>query len=76
MAPGFSDEPGSAVYGTVEDLDAAPQNESSEWITPLLCTKDEVRRLLRTEKLSVRAAFLCFLFLAAPDDNPFAFMED
>ena len=76
LAPGFSDEPGSAVYGTVEDLDAAPQNESSEWITPLLCTKDEVRRLLRTEKLSVRAAFLCFLFLAAPDDNPFAFMED
>ncbi|MBQ9631548.1 MAG: NUDIX hydrolase [Lachnospiraceae bacterium] len=75
LAPGFSDEPGSAVFGTVEDLEAKPESESTEWITPLLCTKDEVRRILREEKLSVRAAFLCFMFLNTPDDDPFAFME-
>ena len=76
LAPGFSDEPGSAIFGTVSDLDSKPENESSEWITPLLCTKDDVRRLLKEEKLSVRAAFLCFIFLSTPDDSPFGFMED
>ena len=76
LAPGFSDEPGSAVFGTVEDLDALPQNEPTEWIEPLLCTKAEVRRLLEQEKMSVRAAFLCFLFLAMPDDDPFGFLQD
>ena len=76
LAPGFSDEPGSAVFGTVENLDGKPQNESSEWIEPMLCTKDEVRRILREEKMSVRAAFLCFLFLKSTGEDPFGFMEE
>ncbi len=74
LVPGFSDEPGSTVFGTVEDLEAKPQNEPTEWIEPKLCTKQEVRRILEEEKLSVRAAFLCFLFLMMPDDDPFGFL--
>lgn len=76
LVPGFSDEPGSAVFGTVTDLDAPQQNESTEWIQPLLCDKKEVRRILSEEIVSVRAAFLCFLFLAMPDDDPLGFLQD
>ncbi len=76
LVPGFSDEPGSAVFGTVTNLDAASHNESTEWITPLLCDKDEVRRILSEEVVSVRCAFLCFLFLNTPDNDPFSFLCD
>ena len=76
LAPGFSDEPGSTVFGTVEDLKGRPQNEPTEWIETLLCTKQEVRRILEQEKMSVRAAYLCFLFLMMPDDDPFGFLRE
>ena len=76
LVPGFSDEPGSAVFGTVTDLDAAAHNESTEWIEPMLCDKEQVRRILEEEKVSVRAAFLCFLFLAMPDEDPLGFLLD
>ncbi len=76
LVPGFSDEPGCTVFGTVTDLDNAAVNESTEWIRPMLCDKQEVRRILEEEKMSVRAAFLCFMFLSAPDDDPFGFMME
>ena len=74
LVPGFSDEPGATVFGKVSNLDAVARNESTEWIWPVLADKDEVRRILREEKVSVRAAYLCFLFLSTPDDDPFAFL--
>ena len=76
LVPGFSDEPGSAVFGTVEDLDAKALNEPTEWIETVLCTKEDVKRILEKEKVSVRAAFLCFQFLMMPADDPFGFLLD
>ena len=75
LAPGFSDEPGQAVFGTVDGLDGKPQNESTEWIETMLATKDDVRRILSEEKVSVRAAFLMFNFLNSNPDEPFRLLE-
>ncbi len=75
LVPGFSDEPGAAIFGTIEGLDGKPQNESSEWIEVLLADKAEVRRILREEKVSVRAAFLMFQFLQSSKEEPFKFLD-
>lgn len=75
LVPGFSDEPGSAVFGTVDDLSGASHNESGEWIEVLLADKDEVRRILSEEKVSVRAAFLMMNFLKADPEDPFGFLD-
>lgn len=74
LAPGFTDEPGSAVFGYVTDIGERAL-ESSEWIEVILADKEEVRRILSEEKLSVRAAFLMMQFLAMPDEEPFRFLE-
>ncbi len=75
LVPGFSDEPGCAVFGYASDLSSAPQNESSEWIEVVLADKAEVRRILSEEKVSVRAAFLMFQFLQMSPEAPFAFLN-
>lgn len=73
LVPGFSDEPGSAVFGYVTDI-GERSLESTEWIEVILADKKEVRRILSEEKLSVRAAFLMMQYLAMPDDDPFRFL--
>ena len=75
LAPGFSDEPGTAIFGTIDGLDGKKQNESSEWIEVLLADKKEVRRILEEEKTSVRAAFLMHAFLRSDPKQPFDFLE-
>ena len=74
LAPGFTDEPGSAVFGRVK-ANVGCELESTEWIEVILADKAEVRRILAEEKLSLRAAFLMMQFLAMPDDDPFRFLE-
>ncbi len=74
LAPGFTDEPGSAVFGYVTGTSARAL-ESTEWIEVFLADKAEVRRILAEEKLSLRAAFLMMQFLAMPDEDPFRFLE-
>lgn len=76
LVPGFSDEPGCAVFGSVKDLSGRPENESTEWIEVFLCDKKEIRRILEEERVSVRAAFLMFQFLQMPDNDPFGFLMD
>lgn len=75
LAPGFSDEPGSAIFGTIDGLDGTKENESTEWIEVLLADKREVLRILQEEKTSVRAAFLMQAFLKSSPDEPFAFLS-
>ena len=75
LAPGFSDEPGSAVFGSVALPGGAPREESSEWIEVHLADKKEAHRILEEEKLSVRAAFLVAAYLRSPDADPFRFLE-
>lgn len=75
LAPGFSDEPGQAVFGTITDIEGRKENESSEWIEVVLADKKEVRRILEEEKTSVRAAMLMHAFLRSDPATPFAFLD-
>lgn len=75
LAPGFSDEPGSVVFGTVSDLYSAPMQEAGEWIEVLLADKKEIRRILSEEKTSVRAGLLMMNFLKSDPETPFVFLD-
>lgn len=59
----------------MEDLHGIPQNEPTEWIHVELADKREVRRILKEERVSVRAAFLMFQFLKSTAEEPFAFLD-
>ena len=74
LAPGFTDEPGSAVFGYA-DADGTRELENSEWIKVILADREEVRRILREEKVSLRGAFLMMFFLQQPDEEPFRFLD-
>ena len=74
LAPGFTDEPGSAVFGYVTK-ERERMLESSEWIEVILADRKEVRRILSEEKLSLRAAFLMMQFLSMTDEEPFRFLD-
>lgn len=75
LAPGFSDEPGQTVFGTITDTKGLKENESSEWIDVVLADKKEVRRILEEEKTSMRSAFLLHAFLKSDPREPFAFLD-
>ncbi len=75
LVPGFSDEPGAAIFGTIDASHCEPAQESSEWIEPLLADKQEVRRILEEEHVDVRTAFLMMQFLKSEPGKPFAFLD-
>lgn len=74
FAQGFSDETGCTVYGTVKGDITDKLQEDSEDIRAFFADKDEVRRILHEEKVSMRASFLLMNFLSSTNDNPFAFL--
>ncbi len=84
MGPGLTDEASAAVFGTVEnveglkkaaDTEGGQACETSERIRVLLADKEQVRRILREEKVSLRGAYLCMLFLQMDAEKPFRFLE-
>lgn len=75
LAPGFSDEPGCAIFGTVEGTPSRKDNESTEYIDIHLADKAEVRRILNEEKTSVRTAFLMWNYLSSSPEEPFRFLS-
>ncbi len=75
LAPGFSDEPGCAVFGTVSGTPSGKDNESSEFIEIHLADKKEVRRILSEERTSVRTAFLMWNYLNSSAEAPFRFLD-
>lgn len=63
IAPGFSDEANCAVFGTVENQMQSQQCEVSERIEVILADKEMVQKILMEEKVSLRGAYLMFLYL-------------
>lgn len=76
LAQGMTDESGAIVYGTVTGEINLENQEDIEDIEVVIVNKDEVRRILSEERMSVRAAFLCMQFLQANADAPFAFLDN
>ena len=63
IAPGFSDEANCAVFGTVENQMQSQQCEVSDRIEVILADKEMVQKILMEEKVSLRGAYLMFLYL-------------
>ncbi len=63
FAQGISDEMGATVYGSVSGDINKDGQEDSEDITAFFADRDEVRRILAGEKVSMRAMYLLMNFL-------------
>ncbi|MDE6983080.1 MAG: NUDIX hydrolase [Lachnospiraceae bacterium] len=75
MGAGFTDESSNTVYGYASGTVSRDDMEDTESIQVLIVDKEEARRILREEKLSIRAAYLLMNFLHADKNAPFAFLE-
>lgn len=92
MAQGMSDEACIVVFGTVSMLSGdvpetggkvadgglsfASSPEDTESITVKIADRQEVRRILETEQVSLRMAYLMMNFLGADPSDPFAFVRE
>ena len=75
QSQGMSDECDVTVFGYADgDMDRrAP--EATEDIQVILADKQEIRRILREELVSLRAAYLFTAFLRSDPQNPFEFLN-
>lgn len=72
---GMSDECDITVFGYAEGEMSLEGNEGSEDIQVVLADKQEVRRILREELVSIRGAYLMTAFLGSNPDKPFDFLK-
>lgn len=63
FAQGISDETGCTVYGYVSGQISSDFLEDSERIEAFYIDKEEARRILSEERVSMRAAYLLMLFI-------------
>lgn len=75
MGAGFTDESCNAVFGYASGTISRDDMEDTESIQVLIVDKEEARRILREEKVSIRAAYLLMNFLYAEKNAPFAFLR-
>lgn len=75
MGAGFTDESCNAVFGYASGTVSRRNQEDTESIQVLVAGKEEVRRILREEKVSVRAAYLLMSFVHMADNDPFGFLK-
>ena len=69
---GLTDESCATVYGYAEGTVSTDAEEASEEIEVVLADRDEVRRILREEKVAIMCAYQLMHFLTDPE--PFAFL--
>lgn len=75
MGAGFTDESCNAVFGYASGTISRDDLEDTESIQVLIVDQEEARRILREEKVSIRAAYLIMNFLHADKNDPFAFLR-
>lgn len=75
MGAGFTDESCNAVFGYASGTISRDEQEDTESIQVLIVDREEARRILREEKVSIRAAYLLTNFLHADQSAPFAFLQ-
>lgn len=75
MGAGFTDESCNAVFGYASGEISREDMEDTESIQVLIVDKAEAARILREEKVSIRAAYLLMNFLHADKQTPFRFLE-
>ena len=70
---GLTDESCCMVYGYAEGEPSRQFLEEGEEIQIILADRDEVRRILREERVALMCAYQLMHFLA--DEEPFGFIE-
>ena len=74
MGAGFTDESCNAVFGYASGTISRKDMEDTETIQVLIVDKTEAARILKEEKVSLRAAYLLMNFLRADRNAPFDFL--
>lgn len=75
MGAGFTDETSSTVYGYAKGTISDSFLEDTETIQVVIVDKQEAKRILKEEKLSMRASYLLMLFLQSNNESPFLFLK-
>lgn len=75
LGAGMTDETSTSVFGYASGVISGKFREDTESIEVLLVDKEEAGRILREERISLRAAFLLMEFLKMGGDRPFAFLD-
>ncbi len=71
---GMTDESCATVYGYASGEISKADQEDSEEIEVVLADREEVRRILREEKVAIMCAYMLMHFLK--DEEPFGFLEE
>ena len=74
MGAGYTDEACSAVFGYASEDGGERKPEDTESIRVLTADRQELKRILRTERVSLRMAYLCMNILNSDPGDPFAFL--
>ena len=75
LGAGITDETSTSVFGYADGVLSGEFMEDTESIEVLLVDQKEALRILREERISLRAGFLLMSFLKMKKENPFAFLE-
>ncbi|MCD7841278.1 MAG: NUDIX hydrolase, partial [Lachnospiraceae bacterium] len=70
---GMTDECCATVYGYADGEISADMQETSEEIEVVLADRNEVRRILREERVSIMCSYMLMHFLE--DEEPFRFLH-
>lgn len=75
LGAGMTDETSTSVFGYADGELSGRFMEDTESIEVLLVDREEALRILREERLSLRAGFLLMEFVKMDGENPFAFLN-
>ena len=71
LGPGFTDESNGTVFGTIHVEEVEQQLESAERIQVMLADKEQVKRILKEERVTLRGAYLMMMYLKSGDGLDF-----
>lgn len=75
LGAGITDETSTSVFGYADGVLSGEFMEDTESIEVLLVDRKEALRILREERISLRAGLLLMSFLKMKKEDPFAFLE-
>ena len=75
LGAGLTDETSTSVFGYASGEVSRSYAESTESIEVLFVNRQEAGEILRTKRVSLRAALLLTMFINAEDEEPFGFLK-
>lgn len=75
LGAGLTDETSTSVYGYASGTVSSSLMENTERIEVLFVDKEEAKRIMGEERISLRAAFLLMHFIQADEREPFRFLK-